>query len=201
MPPAIRASRSATSYPSPEGRSGLAARAVELMELTLVSDELGTFTVPLEGPGDDIPHELPEGAVVSLTMTFRLGVDTDGLIFETLRVREGEDPVARRSALGSFRAGGPYEIRLPPERLPLGRAHCGTYDVTARMSDAAGIEHARVRHRFTLVHRTPGGAIEPSEDDASRAPLGGSGVTTPGGGREREGGRAPERDRRRIGRP
>ncbi|MCB8907011.1 MULTISPECIES: hypothetical protein [unclassified Streptomyces] len=151
------------SYPSPEDGSGLAARTVELMELTLVSDELGKFTVPLEDPGDDIPYELPEGAVVSIALTFRLGADTDGLIFETIRVREGEDPVARRSALGSFRAGGPYEIRLPPERLPLGRTHCGTYDVTARMSDAAGIEHARVKHRFTLVHRLPGGAVEASE--------------------------------------
>ncbi|MET9725011.1 hypothetical protein [Streptomyces zaomyceticus] len=179
MPPATRASRSPTSHPSSEGRSGLAERAVELMELTLVSDELGTFAVPLEGPGDATPHELPEGAVVSLAMTFRLGADTDGLIFETLRVGEGEDPVARRSALGSFRAGGPYEIRLPPERLPLGRAHRGTYDVTARMSDATGIEHARVSHRFILVPR-PGGAVEPPEDDAYRA---------------------PERGRRRIGRP
>lgn len=130
------------------------------MELTLISDELGTFTVPLEGPDDAITHELPEGTVVSLAMTFRLRADTDGLVFETLRVGKGEEPVARRNVLGSYRAGGPYEIRLPPERLPLGRAHCGPYDVTARMSDAAGIEHARVRHRFTLVPRPPGGAVE-----------------------------------------
>ncbi|MFG2899947.1 hypothetical protein ACGFZH_23065 [Streptomyces zaomyceticus] len=164
MPPATRASHSPASRPSPEAGSGLVARTVELTELTLVSDERGTFTVPLEGPGDAIPHELPEGAVVSLVMTFRLGADADGLVFETLRVGEGKDPVARRNLLGSFRAGGPYEIRLPPERLPLGRAHCGPYDVTARLSDAAGVEHARVRYRFSL-------------------------------------GRAPERGRRRIGRP
>ncbi|MGW1251590.1 hypothetical protein [Streptomyces sp. NPDC002535] len=98
--------------------------------------------------------------MVSIVLTFRLGTDTDGLIFETISVREGEQPVTRRSALGSFRTGGPYEIRLPPERLPLGRGHCGTYDVTARMSDAAGIEHARVKHRFTLVHRLPGSASQ-----------------------------------------
>ncbi|MFE6816680.1 hypothetical protein [Streptomyces sp. NPDC057677] len=142
------------------GGSELPGSSVELMELTLVSDELGTFTVPLGGPGRDIPYELPGGAVVSIVLTFRLGSDTDGLIFETIRVREGEQPLTRRSALGSFRTGGPYEIRLPPERLPLGRGHCGTYDVTARMSDAAGIEHARVKHRFTLVHRLPGSAVQ-----------------------------------------
>ncbi|MEU2078267.1 hypothetical protein [Streptomyces sp. NPDC013489] len=159
MPSATDDPRSALSSPSPEGGSELPVRSVELMELTLVSDALGTFTVPLGGPGRDIPYELPGGAVVSIVLTFRLGTDTDGLIFETIRVGEGEQPVTRRNALGSFRTGGPYEIRLPPERLPLGRAHCGTYDVTARMSDAAGIEHARVKHRFTLVHRLPGSAV------------------------------------------
>ncbi|MGW1251589.1 hypothetical protein [Streptomyces sp. NPDC002535] len=41
--------------PSPEDGSELPGRSVELMELTLVSDELGTFTVPLGGPGRDIP--------------------------------------------------------------------------------------------------------------------------------------------------
>ncbi|MFH9725102.1 hypothetical protein ACH4M4_19355 [Streptomyces sp. NPDC017254] len=160
------------SRSSPEDGSGRAEPTVELMALTLVSGELGTFTVPLEGPGGDIPYELPGGSVVSIALTFRLGADTDGLIFETIRVGEGEDPVGTRSALGSFRAGGPYEIRLPPERLPLGRAHCGTYDVTARISDAAGVEHARVKHRFTLVHRLPGGAAQGSKDDAARTAKG-----------------------------
>ncbi|MFD3663722.1 hypothetical protein ACFWVF_24600 [Streptomyces sp. NPDC058659] len=144
-----------------------AARILELMELSLVSDELGTFTVPLDGPGADAPYELAEGTVVSIALTFRLAADTDGLVFETVRTREGEDPVARRTALGSFRTGGPYELRLPPERLPLGRAHCGTYEVTGRMSDAAGREHAQVKHRFTIVHRMPDGAIEAAEDDAA----------------------------------
>ncbi|WP_159041666.1 hypothetical protein [Streptomyces aureus] len=163
MPAVTRASRSSPPDPSSEDRSGLAPRAVELMELAVVSDELGTFTVPLEGPDADVPHELPEGAVVSIALTFRLGADTNGLVFETVRVGEGEEPVARRAALGSFRAGGPYEIRLPPERLPLGRAHCGMYDVTARMSDVAGVEHAQVKHRFTLVRRLPDAAIEAPE--------------------------------------
>lgn len=169
MPPAARASRSPTSRPSPDGARGLPAQVVELMELTLVSDELGTFTVPLEGTDDAITHEVPEGTVISLAVTFRLGADTDGLVVETLRVGEGEDPVARRNVLGGYRAGGPYEIRLPSERLPLGRSHWGPYDVTARMSDAAGVEHARVSHHFTLVPRPPGGAVEPPRDNAAGA--------------------------------
>ncbi|MET7758114.1 hypothetical protein ABZT27_25935 [Streptomyces sp. NPDC005389] len=171
MAPATRASRSSVPHSSRGDDSGPVTTAVELLGLALVSDELGTFTVPLEGAGADIPYELPEGAVVSVALTFRLAADTDGLLFETVRVGEGEEPVARRIALGSFRAGGPYEIRLPPERLPLGRAHRGTYDVTARMSDAAGTEHARVEHRFTLVHRLSQGADEVSEDDAPRTRL------------------------------
>lgn len=133
---------------------------VELMELSLVSDTLGTFTVPLDGPGAAVPYELPEGTVVSIALTFRIGADTDGLVFETLRTREGEPPVARRTVLGSFRAGGPYEVLLPPERLPVGRAHCGTYRLTGCMRDAAGREHAEVKHRFTVVHRRPDGAAE-----------------------------------------
>ncbi|MFF5923784.1 hypothetical protein ACFY8C_36500 [Streptomyces flavochromogenes] len=158
--------------PAPEDGSGIATRAVELTELAFVSDELGTFTVPLDGEAAGLSHELPEGAVVSIALTFRLGADTDGLVFETVRVGQGEEPVARRAALGGFRAGGPYEIRLPPERLPLGRAHCGTYDMTARLSDVAGIEHAQVKHRFTLVRRLPDAAIEAPDGHAARTPQG-----------------------------
>ncbi|WP_318211807.1 MULTISPECIES: hypothetical protein [unclassified Streptomyces] len=160
MQPATRASPASLPPPSHGEASRPATEAVELMELSLVSDDLGTFTVPLDGPGTEVPYELPEGTVVSTALTFRLGADTDGLVFETIRIRAGEAPVTRRIALGSFRTGGPYEIRLPPERLPLGRTHCGTYEVTARLSDADGLEHARVRHLFTIVRRLPDGVAE-----------------------------------------
>ncbi|MFD4372898.1 hypothetical protein [Streptomyces sp. NPDC058486] len=161
MPRPTHPHPSPTAHSSPgEGGEPAARSSLELVDLALVSDELGTFTVPLAGPDADVPHELPEGAAVSIALAFRLTADIDGLVFETIRTRGGEEPAVRRDVLGGFRSGGPYEIRLPPERLPQGRAHCGMYEVAGRFIDAAGREHAQANLRFTIVHRLPGGAVD-----------------------------------------
>ncbi|MFJ3584649.1 hypothetical protein ACIPPS_20820 [Streptomyces sp. NPDC090127] len=125
----------------------------ELMDVALVSDEFGRFPVPL---GTERPEavELPEGAVVGVALTFRTDEGVDGLSFEEERSHAGNLIATAHNVLGGFRAGGPYEIQLPAERLPVGRG-CGTYEVTGRFLDAEGRELARESHRFRIVHRTP----------------------------------------------
>ncbi|WP_137990788.1 hypothetical protein [Streptomyces vilmorinianum] len=129
----------------------------ELMGVALVSDELGRVAVPLDTGGREVV-DLPEGAVVSVALTFRVGEEVDGLAFEEERWRAGHLVATTRSALGGFRPGGPYEIELPAERLPVGRASCGTYDVRGRFTDAEDRELARESHRLRIVHQRPSAA-------------------------------------------
>lgn len=124
----------------------------ELIDMTLIPEERGTRTMPLDPRGGE-PVELPEGATVSLALTFRLTEDVDGLTFEETRWYAGQVTGTTRTVLGGFRAGGPYEIHLSPERLPVGRANCGTYEVSGRFVDAEGHVLARQTHRFRLVHQ------------------------------------------------
>ncbi|MEW2413159.1 hypothetical protein AB0953_05485 [Streptomyces sp. NPDC046866] len=127
--------------------------AFRLVGVALLSEEFGRLDVPLEAPADGTvpdPFDLPHGAVVTLALTFRSAVDVDGLVYTETRVHRGQVLSTTRTALGGFRAGGPYEIRMPPERLPNGRAVGNTYEVTGTFSDAAGHELARERHRFRL---------------------------------------------------
>ncbi|WP_370416350.1 hypothetical protein [Streptomyces fradiae] len=132
-------------------------KAFELVDLCLHTEELGRLDVALwdgddgEGGEGAEPLELPEGTVISVGITFRLGRDIDGLTFEEIRVKDGSVLSTERTVLGGFRAGGPYEVRLPAERLPLGRAHCGVYVVTSRFADGAGRELLLLRHRMRLV--------------------------------------------------
>ncbi|MGW0122048.1 hypothetical protein [Streptomyces sp. NPDC003327] len=142
-----------------------------LLDVSLYTDELGRLAVPLarlRGGGAEPPTlDLPEGAVLGVGLRFRLGRDVDGLAFEETRTRawalsvEGESLSATRTVLGGFRAGGPYELRLPPERLPVGREGCAVYEVTGRFTDGEGHELARERHRFRVVHRSPASASAP----------------------------------------
>ncbi|WP_369147766.1 hypothetical protein [Streptomyces sp. R44] len=124
----------------------------ELLEVALAPDERGA-----REPSPDLRAagevELPEGATVSLALTFRLAEGVEGLVFEETRRYAGEVIGTQRTALGGFRAGGPYEIHLPPERLPVGRANCGTYEAEGRFLDAEGRVLAREDHRFRLVHQ------------------------------------------------
>lgn len=126
----------------------------ELVDVSLHTEELGTFVVPLLGHEETEPVELPEGAVVSVGLTFRLGRPIDTVVFEDTRERDGAMLGNTRTVLGGFRPGGPYEVRLPPERLPVGRAHCGVYVVTGRFSDGDDDRELAVeRHRIRVTHQ------------------------------------------------
>ncbi|MEU5216663.1 hypothetical protein AB0G79_10755 [Streptomyces sp. NPDC020807] len=126
--------------------------AFELVHVALAANGGSPYAVPLESPDHD-PVDLPEGAVLSVTLVFRVMEDLDGLTFEENRRYDG-GVVTTRSALGGFRAGGPYELVLPAERLPVGHGSLGTYEVTGRFVDGDGREHARELHRFRIVPQT-----------------------------------------------
>ncbi|MFH8255338.1 hypothetical protein ACH4MA_13005 [Streptomyces roseolus] len=128
---------------------------LRLLDVSLHTEEQGRHAVALgaraEEPG---PLRVPEGAVVSVGLTFLVDHAIDGLTFEERRTGDDHLPVTTRTALGGFRRGGPYEVRLPPRRMPVGRAHCGLYRVTGRLTDGEGHELARADHELLLVHLT-----------------------------------------------
>lgn len=152
--------------------NGTTPGTFRLVGIALLSEEFGRMEVPLEAPSDGTvpdPFDLPHGAVVTLALSFRTAVDVDGLVYTETRVRDGAVLSTIRTALGGYRAGGPYEIRMPPERLPNGRAAGNTYEVTGTFSDAAGHVLAAERHRFRLCE--PGrGAAHPVQAAAPTAP-------------------------------
>ncbi|MEV5969560.1 hypothetical protein [Streptomyces sp. NPDC051921] len=128
------------------------AKDFTLLGVCLHTEGLGPVEVPLRDTVEREPLVLPEGAVVSVGLTFRLGQEIDGLAFEDTRAWDGVTIASTRTVLGGFRPGGPYEVRLPAERLPVGRAHCGVYEVTGRFTDADGRELAFERHRLMVEH-------------------------------------------------
>ncbi|MFD8012969.1 hypothetical protein [Streptomyces sp. NPDC058955] len=124
-----------------------------LLDVSLHTEEQGRLPVALGGGAvDAAPLVLGEGTVVSLGLTFRLGGEVDGLTFEEERARDGRVLATTRTLLGDFRRGGPYEVWLPPQRMPVGRAHCGVYRMSGRLTDGAGRELAREDHALRLVH-------------------------------------------------
>ncbi|MFF0558130.1 hypothetical protein [Streptomyces sp. NPDC004266] len=123
----------------------------ELTRVSLAQEEQGTAALSLDGDGD--PVEVPEGGTMSVALAFRVGEAVDGLVFEETRRYAGRVIGTTRTALGGYRAGGPYEVHLPPERLPVGRANCGVYEVTGRFTDSTGRVLGREQHRFRLVHQ------------------------------------------------
>ncbi|MFE1381638.1 hypothetical protein ACFW6S_22110 [Streptomyces sp. NPDC058740] len=138
-------------------------RGFELLDVSLYTKE-GRLQVPLRAAEDSEPPALPEGTVVSLGLTFRLGEEIEGVTFEDSRVRDGVALGGTRTVLGGFRAGGPYEVRLPAERLPVGRAHCGVYEVSGRIQDGQGRELALEHHRLRVTHLPGGEAMERGAD-------------------------------------
>ncbi|MFI6417282.1 hypothetical protein ACIBG6_07695 [Streptomyces sp. NPDC050842] len=126
----------------------------ELLDVALASDGWGTRTVSLDTRGGK-PVALPEGAVISVAFTFQVKGGVDGLTLEETRRYGGQVIGTTRTALGGFRTGGPYELRLPPERMPVARANCGTYEVTGRFIAPDGHELARESHRFRIVPPPP----------------------------------------------
>ncbi|MEU7019058.1 hypothetical protein ABZ990_00175 [Streptomyces sp. NPDC046203] len=151
----------------------------ELLDVSLYVEELGRLGIPLGGSGAKGPLEIPEGAVVSLGLTFRLGRDIDAVVFEDVREWDGEQIGSTRTALGGFRTGGPYEVRLPPERLPVGRAHCGVYGVTGRVVDGEGHPLAEEHHRIEVAHEPDAHGPEAHEPEAHEPKAPGPGAHAP----------------------
>ncbi|MFE7511315.1 hypothetical protein ACFU8I_08830 [Streptomyces sp. NPDC057540] len=94
---------------------------------------------------------LSEGTMVSVTLGFRVSEAIDGLVFEETRRRAGRVVSCTRTTLGGYRAGGPYEVQLPAERLPGGRAERGVYEITGRFMDSRGRTLGLEHHSFRLV--------------------------------------------------
>ncbi|WP_030204591.1 hypothetical protein [Streptomyces sp. NRRL S-87] len=126
----------------------------ELLDISVIPEGLDRIRIPL-GPGPvRRPVELPEGAVVTVALTFRLGTDVDGLTFTDTRSSEGRVTASTQTPLGGFRAGGPYEIHLRPERLPKSRTGGDvTYDVTGVFTDGSGRVLASEYHGFRIVRQ------------------------------------------------
>ncbi|MFG2331643.1 hypothetical protein ACGFMM_18655 [Streptomyces sp. NPDC048604] len=129
----------------------------ELIDVSLVSDGFERLHLPL-GEERGEPVALPAGAVVSVVLAFRTEAEIDGLKFDETRYSDDGNRIAACThTLGGFRAGGPYEVRLPPERLPVGPASGGRYDATGRFVDGDGRELARETHSFRIVPQPPPG--------------------------------------------
>ncbi|MGW6393259.1 hypothetical protein ACWFR1_22725 [Streptomyces sp. NPDC055103] len=150
----------------------------ELLDVALASDEWDMRTLSLDTRGGE-PLVLCEGAVISVVLTFRVKGAVDGLTPEETRRYGGNVIGTTRTALGGFRTGGPYELRLPPERMPLGRANCGTYEVTGRFIDPDGRELTRESHRFRITPRPPPIAPRRSGAAGGKAVPDRSAVATP----------------------
>ncbi|MFD0267987.1 hypothetical protein ACFVGY_15610 [Streptomyces sp. NPDC127106] len=122
----------------------------QLVEMALLTEGAGC-TGGTPGPERPDPVELPEGAWVTLCLVFRLGRDVDGLTYTETRVRDGTVEEAHETPLGGFRAGGPYEIHLQPERLPMGHAAFGTYEVHGVFTDRRRRPLARTCRRYRIA--------------------------------------------------
>lgn len=151
---------------------------LELLDVAVASDAWDMRTLSLDTQGGE-PVVLREGAVISVALTFRVKGAVDGLTLEETRRYGGNVVGTTRTALGGFRTGGPYELRLPPERMPLGRANWGTYEVTGRFIDPDGHELARESHRFRIAPRPPSMAPRRSGAAGTKVAAGSSAVATP----------------------
>ncbi|RSS84124.1 hypothetical protein [Streptomyces sp. WAC06614] len=124
----------------------------ELLDVHLESESFGRVAVPLDGGLSDVPFALPEGALFTVSITFRLTADVDGLVYVDAREFGDCSFPAVSTPLGSFRSGGPYEVVLPPEKLPAGRQTHGMYTVTGTFLDGTGEPLAHEAFRFRLTH-------------------------------------------------
>lgn len=97
------------------------------------------------------PFTLKEGMEFRAVVSFRVdGPSVSGLRVVDVRTRAGAELGSREVVLGDFRNGGPYELALPPERVPSGPRARGLYDVYAALIDGAGHRLDRRDYRFEV---------------------------------------------------
>ncbi|MDQ0938313.1 hypothetical protein [Streptomyces sp. V1I1] len=79
---------------------------------------------------------LKEGTECRTDLKFSVAGDAvQGLKVVDVRWKEGTEVARREVFLGDFRVGGPYEVALPPERMPSGSVAQGLYEVRTTLID------------------------------------------------------------------
>ncbi|MCP3820668.1 rho GDP-dissociation inhibitor [Streptomyces sp. A3M-1-3] len=129
----------------------------ELLSVTLQAEGRQDIDVALPVPGETelvtraAPFTLKEGAEVRITLGFRLGKAVEGLKFTDVRRRQGAVIGMSEVLLGGYRPGGPYEVVLPPERLPIGHLARDMYEVTGTFVDGEGNVLGHESHAFVIT--------------------------------------------------
>ncbi|QGZ47523.1 hypothetical protein GPZ77_03165 [Streptomyces sp. QHH-9511] len=136
----------ATTVPTHEGRT------VRLLGLALQFPGREDIFVPVPPKGTTpTPFTLKEGTECRAVVRFRVdGPSVTGLKVIDVRSMSGVEIGGREVMLGDFRRGGPYELALPPERVPSGPRARGIYDVYAALIDAEGRVLDRHDYRFEV---------------------------------------------------
>ncbi|MBT2444065.1 hypothetical protein J7E93_29025 [Streptomyces sp. ISL-36] len=128
------------------------ARTVQLLGLALQFSGREDIFVPVPPKGAaSVPFTLKEGTDCRAVVRFRVdGPSVTGLKIIDVRSMSGVELGGREVLLGDFRRGGPYELALPPERVPSGPRARGLYDVYAALIDAEGRVLDRHDYRFEV---------------------------------------------------
>ncbi|MFD7321607.1 hypothetical protein ACFV9D_11070 [Streptomyces sp. NPDC059875] len=136
----------AAALPLQEGR------IVRLLGLALRFTGPGDITLPVPPSGSaPAPFTVKEGAEFRAVVRFRVeGPSVTGLKVVDVRTKDGAEIGRREVALGDFRHGGPYDLELPPERVPSGPRARGVYEVYAALVDGEGRTLDRRDYRFEV---------------------------------------------------
>ncbi|MFI8288031.1 hypothetical protein EAO71_33550 [Streptomyces sp. ms191] len=139
---------------APGPTSARAGSGVELIRLSLrFAEPDAPVAVPVAPAGEE-PDAFPlrEGIECRAVVEFQvLGRQATGLRVVDRRLRDGVAVGGREVALGDFRHGGPYELSLPPERLPIGPRARGVYEVRVALVDGGDHVLARRVYRFEIT--------------------------------------------------
>lgn len=125
---------------------------VRLLGLELRFTGYEEISVPVP-PAETVsaPFVVQEGTECRAVVRFQVEAPSvTGLKVVEVRRRDGSEVGGREVTLGDFRRGGPYELALPPERIPTGPRARGVYAVEAVLVDAAGQALDRSDYRFEV---------------------------------------------------
>ncbi|MFB7369571.1 hypothetical protein ACFC0D_06990 [Streptomyces sp. NPDC056222] len=136
----------AAAVPIQEGRG------VRLLGLALRFTGPGDISLPVPPSGAaPEPFTVKEGAEFRAVVRFRVeGPSVTGLRVVDQRSKDGAELGGVDVVLGNFRHGGPYDLELPPERVPSGPRARGVYDVSASLVDGDGRVLDRRDYRFEV---------------------------------------------------
>ncbi|MEU7038498.1 hypothetical protein ABZ958_33190 [Streptomyces sp. NPDC046237] len=126
--------------------------AVRLLGLELQYTGHEDISVPVPAAEQaSAPFTVKEGTECRAVVRFQVdGTSVTGLKVVDVRHRAGAELGGREVTLGDFRHGGPYELALPPERVPNGPRARGLYEVEAALVDGDGRVLDRSTYRFEV---------------------------------------------------